>query len=160
MKLYTFQEYHQKTEEIFNHLRLEVLKILPTSRIEHVGSSSIPGSISKGDLDVVVSVSKGHLDSSIQKILGIGYAEKKDTLRTDELCMLTTEKYDHDVAIQLIAEGSEFENFILFRDQLRMNPSLVEEYNHIKLFHQSSAPDDYREAKAKFIYRVLEAAGS
>lgn len=58
-------------------------------------------------------------------------------------------------AIQLVAEGSHFDMFIAFRDSLLAHPSLVAEYNQVKL-HAAHLPDtEYREKKSTFIERVI-----
>ena len=40
MKLLKYEEYSKRTDAIYNQLKLELLNILPTARVEHIGSSS------------------------------------------------------------------------------------------------------------------------
>ncbi len=61
MKLKKYEEYSSHVEFLFTKLSQELKLILPNARIEHVGSSSIAGSISKGDLDVFVGVDQVNL---------------------------------------------------------------------------------------------------
>lgn len=49
---------------------------------EHVGSSSVPGAISKGDLDIYVGVDPQEHASAVLKLIDCGYKVKADTLRT------------------------------------------------------------------------------
>jgi GrpB-like predicted nucleotidyltransferase (UPF0157 family) len=56
MKLLTPDQYQLIAEEAFSDVREALARALPFARVEHVGSSSIPGSISKGDIDVCVIV--------------------------------------------------------------------------------------------------------
>lgn len=70
--------------------------------------------------------------------------------------MLVTDKYNYDVAIHLIVEGSEFEDFVKFRDALIADFRLVEEYNKLKSQHLDSSVNKYREEKNKFISMVLK----
>lgn len=153
MKLYKFEEL--KVSEIFEKLRTEVSQLLPFARIEHIGASSIPGSISKGDLDVFVGVDADQFQNSLDILKTIGYQEKQGTFRSDDLCMLITDKYHHDVAIQLVRNGSEFEDFLRFRDALRANKNLVDQYNQIKREAVSLPENEYRSKKAIFIQSVL-----
>jgi|LULL01.1.fsa_nt_gb GrpB-like predicted nucleotidyltransferase (UPF0157 family) len=69
--------------------------------------------------------------------------------------MLITGQYNYDVAIQLIVIGSQFENFILFKDALINNQKLVDTYNQIYIKYQHEADDLYRSEKSKFIKKVL-----
>jgi GrpB-like predicted nucleotidyltransferase (UPF0157 family) len=156
MKFLKASDYQEKVNSIFRILESELLELLPSICIEHIGSSSIPNAISKGDLDVFISVSLDSFLEVLEVIKSIGFEEKKGTLRTDELCMLVTDKFNDDVAVQLVVEGSEFENFIIFRDLLRMSPQLVEEYNDLKLASVGLSEDEYRMKKSKWIKGVID----
>ena len=92
---------------------------------------------------------------AVRTLEAAGHVVKADTLRTPELCMLESPRQDWDVALQVVAQGSEFEFFMRFRDALRADPRLVEQYNRIKLEHASLGPQRYRDAKARFIAAVL-----
>ncbi|MCF8059304.1 MAG: GrpB family protein [Bacteriovoracaceae bacterium] len=69
--------------------------------------------------------------------------------------MLYTEKYNHDVAIQLVVNGSEFKDFIRFRDILRSDERLLREYNELKLSSSDLNEDEYREKKSKWVQGIL-----
>jgi len=105
------KDYQPKVNKIFLDLKKSLLQLLPNVQIEHIGASSIPNAVSKGDLDVYVGVEEELFLQALEKIKSLGFTEKKDTLRTNELCMLITHKYNYDVAIQLVVKGSEFEDF-------------------------------------------------
>lgn len=70
--------------------------------------------------------------------------------------MLITDKYQHNVAIQLEVIGSEFEDFIRLRNILNKSPDLVNEYNILKAECEGMEPDAYRAKKRLFIERVLK----
>lgn len=148
-------EYQPVANQIFLKLKRQILKYLPYAEVEHIGSSSIQGAMSKGDLDIYVAVSKENINSSISIFEGMGFRIKQDTLRTESLCMLESSSYDIDVAIQVVRSGSEFENFLWFRDELKSNPSLVAEYNKLKIECEGFSPNKYRAKKSEFIDKVL-----
>jgi GrpB-like predicted nucleotidyltransferase (UPF0157 family) len=58
MKFYEASEYQECTNRLFEIYRAKIILLLPTARIEHIGSSSVPGAISKGDLDIFVGVER------------------------------------------------------------------------------------------------------
>ncbi len=155
MKLKKYEEYSSHVEVLFTILSQELSLILPDARIEHIGSSSIQGSISKGDLDVFVGVEQEHFNDALDKIVSIGFTEKKDTFRSNELCMLVTTKYDYDVAVQLISNESEFEDFLRFRNLLRYNSDLLRQYNEVKLSDENLCEVKYRKNKNDFILHTL-----
>jgi GrpB-like predicted nucleotidyltransferase (UPF0157 family) len=144
-----------RIEEIFDELSHRLRSMLPNSRIEHVGSSSIPGTISKGDLDIFVGVSPLEFEQSISLVQSIGFYEKSDTMRTESLRMMVTDEYQEDVAIQIVSNGTEFECFIDFRDKMRSNPELVSKYNELKINCNGMPHEQYREVKSSFIESVL-----
>lgn len=153
MKFYKENEYRRQCEDLFIAYKEQIHRLIPSARVEHIGSSAIPGSISKGDLDIFVGVDSHNHDESIKILTSLGFKEKENTLRTPELCML--ERDDQDVALQVVANGSRFEYFIEFREKLIYSPKLLEKYNALKLSCQSLDPDEYRERKSKFIEQIL-----
>ncbi len=155
MIFYKPEEYLHKIRPIYALVKKRVSAELPEAQVEHIGSSAITGAISKGDLDILVRVSAANFEFALNRIQKMGFVEKAGTLRTDSLCMLITEDYDLDVAIQLIVSGSEFEEFALFRDRMNLRPVLVEKYNQLKLACAGMSEVEYRKIKSEFIANVL-----
>jgi GrpB-like predicted nucleotidyltransferase (UPF0157 family) len=56
MKFFEQNEYQEKCSALFLKIKSEISTVLPSAKIEHIGSSSVPGVISKGDLDIYVGV--------------------------------------------------------------------------------------------------------
>ncbi|MBU2709652.1 GrpB family protein [Zooshikella harenae] len=157
MKFFYPEQYQTKCIQRFLHFREKILNLLPfSSRVEHIGASSIPGAISKGDLDIFVGVEPSVIENAIIMLQSLGFEEKLDTLRTSELCML--ESPFENVAIQVVANGSKFEFFLTFRDLLSSSPQLVEEYNNLKMSCVGLTHSEYREKKSAFVERVLAQA--
>ena len=155
MKFYSSSQFFERNQVAFEDIRSEVQSVLPSARVEHVGASAISGLISKGDLDVFVGVDLQEFDEAVSKLKLLGCREKQDTLRTGSLCMLVVERYEWDAAIQLVANGSEYEFFLKFRDKLAESPNLVEQYNKLKAECTGMKGDEYREVKSRFIEEVL-----
>ena len=154
MKFYKAEEYQPACKDVFCKYALEIAALLPDAVIEHVGASSIPNAVSKGDLDILVGVDGSELEGAVKLLSTLGFKEKTDTLRTPELCML--ESYSgEDVAFQVVAHGPEFEMFVGFRNTLRENPELIHQYNQLKMSCEGWSHDDYRRTKSAFVERVL-----
>ncbi len=113
-------------------LKHDLDQSLKDARIEHIGPSAIVGAISKGDLDVFVGVKVENFEKNLENIKGLGFIEKHGTLRTESLCMLVTDKYQDDVAIQLVVNGSQFEDVVRFRNILNQKSQIVIDYNILK----------------------------
>lgn len=157
MRLLKPSKYQEQAVSIFTAVASKVSRLLPDAQLEHIGASAIPGAVSKGDLDICVLVAPQAHAQAVQTLEAAGYAIKADTMRTPALCMLLSPRSDMDVALQVVAKGSEFEFFLHFRDALRADPSLVEQYNQLKTRFATRGEERYRAEKSRFITAVLTA---
>jgi len=157
MKLLDSSSYQAQAATAFASVADEVSRLLPNAQLEHIGASAISGAVSKGDLDICVLVAPQAHAQAVQTLQATGYAIKADTLHTPALCMLLSPRSDMDVALQVVAKGSEFEFFLHFRDALRANPALVEQYNQLKTRFATRGEERYRAEKSRFITAVLTA---
>ncbi|MEK8047883.1 GrpB family protein [Ideonella margarita] len=158
MQLLNPIDYQPTAVQVVEDLAHEFVHLLPGCRIEHVGSSAIPGVVSKGDIDVCVLVPAQQHQPTVAALERVGYVAKRDTLRTPELCMMLSPRGDVDLALQVVAEGSRFEFFMRFRDALRASPALVKAYNEVKQSAACLSAEEYRAAKSAFIASVLHTA--
>ena len=149
------EKYQSEAESTFLKLKDMIFINLPWAKIEHIGSSAIKGAISKGDLDVFVGVPGNKFEESLRLLKSLDFQIKQDTLRNSSLCMLETQSYDMDTAIQLVELGSSFENFLIFRDKLNLRSDLVASYNLMKENCTGKAEEEYRAIKSIFIQKVL-----
>ena len=142
----------------FDAVTRELALLLPDAQVQHMGATSVPGSWSKGDVDLAVLVVPATHAASVLRLQAAGYRVEADTLRTPELCMLRAPRTDLDLALQVLAHGSAFaHDFLRFRDALLASPALVARYNAIKTEHASAGMQAYRAAKSRFIAQVLSA---
>lgn len=148
------EQYQQRCAQLFNSYQKDISALLPFAKIEHIGSSAIPNAISKGDLDIYIEVMSEQFEFAIEQLKTLNFIEKQNTLRTHELCMLESLNND-DVAFQIVVTDSVFTFFLAFKNKLINSPTLVNEYNQLKLQCSHLDPDQYRTIKSDFINRVL-----
>lgn len=148
------EKYQQRCAQLFNSYHKAICALLPFAKIEHIGSSAIPNAFSKGDLDVYIEVLPDQFEFAIEQLKTLNFIEKQNTLRTSELCMLESLNND-EVAFQVVVTDSIFKFFLTFRDKLIASPTLVNEYNQLKLESSHLDHDQYRAVKSNFIERVL-----
>ncbi|MFA2945331.1 GrpB family protein [Acinetobacter pittii] len=148
------EQYQQRCAQLFNSYQKDISTLLPFAKIEHIGSSAIPNAISKGDLDIYIEVMPEQFEFTIEQLRTLNFIEKQNTLRTHELCMLESLNND-DVAFQIVVTDSIFTFFLTFKNKLISSPTLVNEYNQLKLQCSHLDPDQYRTIKSDFINRVL-----
>ena len=88
MKLLEPDAYQPLAGEVFHQLSSIIQKALPACRVEHIGSSSIEGAVSKGDLDIFVGVEPEGFEDAVAAIESLGFRIKTESLKNDSLCPL------------------------------------------------------------------------
>lgn len=130
-------------------------------RIEHIGSTSVPGLAAKPIIDILLVVANsGDEASYLPQLKKVGYELRVREPDFYEHRMLRTP--ERDVQIHVFSLGSpEIEHYITFRDRLRSNESDRKRYEEIKrqLTAQSwSDMNAYVNAKTEVIEKILSEA--
>ncbi len=128
-------------------------------RVEHVGSTAVSGLLAKPIIDVLVIV--GSLDDAagcIAPLAGLGYAFVDYPQNTDRRFFRKGKPRTHH--IQIVEHDSPAARaYIGFRDALRADPSLREEYAALKRASQRELKHrraQYGERKSELIRRALQ----
>jgi GrpB-like predicted nucleotidyltransferase (UPF0157 family) len=130
-------------------------------QIEHVGSTSVPGLAAKPRIDIMPGLAtEDDLDRIIEPMVELGFRYVPDY--EDEMPyrrLFTRDAGGTQIAcnVHTVAVGSEFwERHLLFRDYLRANPDVADEYAQLKrdLAPRFTVTNDYADAKTEFIRSV------
>jgi GrpB-like predicted nucleotidyltransferase (UPF0157 family) len=144
---------------------LAVIFPAPTFRIEHIGSTSVPGLAAKPIIDILLGApALARIEARIPAIEANGYRyrpELETVLPQRRYFVKPTDspRNFHLHAVEL--ESTFWIEHLLFRDALRAQPSLSAEYGALKYELASRHRDDrgaYTDAKAPFIRSVIERA--
>lgn len=133
---------------------------LPWAEIEHVGSTAVPGCLTKGDIDVLVRVDHGDFERSALVLDGLLVRSSRNAAAEDYV------EYDYlsgavAASVQLVVAGCWHDDrFHGLRAALLLDPAAVERYNDLKLRYVGRDMDGYRQAKSEFIESLLDADGS
>lgn len=163
----TLVEYDPEWLGVFERERGLLLRVLgeAVAEIEHIGSTAVPGLVSKPIIDIMVGLYDFSMaDSLAPKIVNMGYTyfpEFEDVMPNRRFFKkLSNGNATHH--IHMVEMGSEFwQNHLLFRDYLRGNPDVAEEYALLKkeLAKQNwKDSNDFAEAKTEFIRKVKKRA--
>ncbi len=155
------EELEQETRAAFELHRELLLVLLPGAEVEHVGSTAVPGALTKGDLDLVVRVDQATFPTAIG-MLGSHYAAHQPKNWTPTLASFKDPSSRRpEVGVQLVVAGSHDDRlFGPFRDALVRDPALLARYNELKRGLDGAEYQRYTEQKGKFIERVLREIGS
>jgi GrpB-like predicted nucleotidyltransferase (UPF0157 family)/chloramphenicol 3-O-phosphotransferase len=147
-------------EEIAQRVRDAVADL--SARVEHVGSTSVPGLAAKPiiDIDVVVD-SAEDLAPAIERLRSLGYVYQGDKgIKGREAFMWPRGARPHH--LYLVVQGSQpYLDHIEFREYLRDHPEVASEYADLKTSLAEQHGDDrpgYENSKADFVTSVLQTA--
>lgn len=144
-----------QVQSLLARVLAELKRLLPWSEIEHIGATAVPGSITKGDVDVLVRVSPTAFQTSAD-ILKAHFSIKQPSNWTQGFASFGDDVgYDFPLGIQLVAKNSENDFLIYLRDYLISNPDFLSEYNQLKIRHADEGPDAYWKAKDSFFTKIL-----
>lgn len=138
--------------EAFGAQRARIARLLPRAEVEHVGSTAIPGALTKGDLDVLVRVPAERFETAVAALCGL-YAIHQPQNWTPTYASFTDDtSREPPVGVQLVVAGSADDAlFAPFRDAMIADPALLAQYNAMKLRFDGTDYAEYTDAKHAFI---------
>lgn len=136
-------------------------------RIEHCGSTSVPGLAAKPVIDIQISVARLQpLAPHVSALARIGYTHRPHPDDAFAPFLHRPERWPHSHHVHLVGAGGDEERRVLaFRDWLRVHPETARRYESLK---RELAPrfaadrfetrQAYADAKGDFIEQVLRLA--
>jgi len=148
-----FNEEKENLKSIFNNLAIN---------IEHIGSTSVEGLSSKPIIDIAVTLNKlDDFDKVKEYFEKEPYSVKEDCV-SDEILIRKGSEDNRTHFIHVMEKTSpRYKNTILFRDYLRNNKEVLEEYEKLRKELAEKYADDrkmYTASKNDFIQKVLKKA--
>jgi GrpB-like predicted nucleotidyltransferase (UPF0157 family)/predicted kinase len=157
-------DYNEEWPALFERLAATVHAAVADlgSRVEHVGSTSVPGLAAKPiiDMDVVVP-SPADLPGAIERLRRIGYVYQGDKgIEGREAFLWPPQVPEHHLYV--VVDGNRpHSDHVRFRDHLRRHPEVATAYAALKrdlALHHGADRVAYTDAKTAFITSALEAA--
>jgi GrpB-like predicted nucleotidyltransferase (UPF0157 family) len=136
-------------------------------RIDHNGSTAVPGLAAKPVIDIQVSVLSLHpIDSYAEPLAAIGYSHLPHA--DDAFCpfFYKPARWPHTHHVHVVRHGGDEERRTLaFRDYLRSHDDAAREYERLKLAlavryaaESAAERESYAQAKSEFVERILAIA--
>jgi GrpB-like predicted nucleotidyltransferase (UPF0157 family) len=141
----------------------QLFGFIPSLKVEHFGSTSVPGLAAKPILDIMVAVESRDLwPSLIEPIKCIGYVYWDSNPKGDEMFFVKGmppfgEKRTHHLHVYDF-QGPRWKKELAFRDHLRSQPEEARRYGILKrelALKFTSDREAYTDAKTVFIQTVL-----
>ncbi|PGZ90952.1 GrpB family protein [Bacillus sp. AFS029533] len=144
----------EKAEKSFLIQRKLINGLLPEADVQHVGSTAIPNSLTKGDLDIQVRVIPEQFQKAVNELKNV-FELNEGSIKTDTFRAFKNDSNDPPLGVQLTIVDSEFDFFWKFRDILLLNDAYRVEYDNLKRKFEGKEMDDYRECKNKFFEKLM-----
>ncbi|HLR41977.1 MAG TPA: GrpB family protein [Pseudogracilibacillus sp.] len=101
---------NSNTENTFNTQKERIKQVIPAADIQHVGSSAIPNSLTKGDLDIQVRVSSKSFIRAVKELSKL-YVLNEGSIKTNEFRSFKDDAISPPLGVQLTVFDSEFDYF-------------------------------------------------
>jgi putative glutamine amidotransferase len=159
---YGLSDYDERWPDRFEREAEQILAALPAdtvARIDHVGSTSVPGLAAKPIIDIQLSlVSMVPRSAYVDPLVALGYDWTPDPWDDQHEYFNRSEGDDQMVHIHACEAGSDWERrHLAFRDALRSDPDAAAEYEALKRRLAADHPQDimaYVDGKTHFVRRI------
>ncbi|RSD26609.1 GrpB family protein [Mesobacillus subterraneus] len=149
------EEVFHLAEQAFNETKKRILELIPRSDVQHVGSTAIPGSMTKGDLDIQVRVSPEDFQDTAEALSAI-YEINDGSTQTKSFQSFKDDCATPPLGIQLTVIDSDLDIFWRLRDVLMKNEHLRTEYDQLKSSCHGKRMEEYRQEKSLFFQKVMD----
>jgi len=162
-----FRAYDPQVVEVARFLGSAIQGVEPLLRVEHVGSTSVPGCGGKGIIDLMVLYPEGLLARARTVLDDSGFQKQSGRELFPESRPMRVGRVEHagrsfQIHAHVIALGSdEHRELICFREALRASSELRHRYEERKRAILAMGIEDsidYCKAKGSFITDVLKEA--
>ena len=140
-------------ESVLTELRSDLRVVAPGVEVEHIGATSMPDGITKGDVDVNLRVDHDRFDQMVVA-LSTRFDIAQPQNWTGTFASFSDTRRGIPVGIQVTVTGSDDDFLVELRDRLRADPELRHEYDEIKRMNVGAGRDAYWGAKDDFLRRV------
>jgi GrpB-like predicted nucleotidyltransferase (UPF0157 family) len=157
-------DYDPRAREVALKISELIESRMPEMKVEHVGSTAVPGCAGKGVVDLMVLYPEGGLERIKNLLDEFGFKPQTTRDPFPEDRPMRTGSFEFSGTVfrlhaHVVSENAaEAFDFRLFRDALRTDPALRAAYEALKLELISAGITDgvdYAEAKTDFVKKVL-----
>ncbi len=161
----TFEDYDERYPLVFDRLVEEINLVCAGIRVEHVGSTAIPGLGGRGTIDAVLLGPESSRASIVATLLQGGFARapfswiETTLLRTVELAGRR-----YSALLYVVADGDEVaQGWLAMREYLRARPHEAQRYAEVKREAVAAGhvqPFTYQQAKTPYLEKLAQQLAS
>jgi GrpB-like predicted nucleotidyltransferase (UPF0157 family) len=136
-------------------LREDLGRLVPGIEIEHIGATSLPDGLTKGDVDVNLRVTPEQFDHVISTLSWhLDIAQPHNW--TAACASFSDDRRALPVGVQVTVTGSDADFLVTLRDRLAGDARLRQDYSLIKQQNATAGADAYWSAKNDFLRQILD----
>ncbi len=149
------EAFRQKVQSLFEEQRNRIQSLLPEADVQHIGSTAIPNSLTKGDLDIQVRIPTELFAEAVNKLSKI-YATNEGSHHSATFAAFKDDALDPPLGVQLTVIDGEEDFFWKLRDFFLAHDDYRLEYDNLKKQFDGKSMDQYREVKGSFIENLMQ----
>jgi GrpB-like predicted nucleotidyltransferase (UPF0157 family) len=159
-----YVDYDAAAIDVARAIAVLIESVAPWAKVEHIGSTAIPGCAGKGIVDIMVMYPPDRLEATRAAVDALGFQRQKTGHIFPDERPMRVGAMEHDgkryrLHAHVIAAASpEVESLRRFRDLLRADSALRDAYQDKKraILHSGlREPRAYTQAKGEFITSVI-----
>ncbi|MFI5356077.1 MAG: GrpB family protein [Opitutales bacterium] len=151
----TVEELRPQVEQTLAAQWARLLRLAPGADIQHIGSTSIPGTVTKGDIDVAVRVPAADFEPTVASLRSAYEVAQPQNWSATFASFKDDATGPLPFGVQVMVIGSETDHLVALRDLLIRDPAARARYNEVKQQHDGLDPDTYWQAKDRVIASLL-----
>ena len=152
---YPSSEYIEQINLLFEQHKRKIIEAIPSAEVEHIGATSVPNAMTKGDLDLLVSVEEEQFVSAVEQLKNLYEIHQPENWTNCFASFKDENNFVIPVGIQVVITGSQVDYFAQLRDLLIEQPELLIQINKLKSSFEGKDTESYIKAKGEFYERVL-----
>jgi GrpB-like predicted nucleotidyltransferase (UPF0157 family) len=143
--------------------------VRPDLVVEHIGSTSVPGLPGKGIVDLGTETDAGAIPAVTEAMYGLGFGPQPGPDPWPPERPMLVGSYalhgrEYRIHFHVQPRGGDYELDLRFRDALRADPVLADEYARVKRGFIDAAPapvdgPEYQDAKGAWIVETFDRLG-
>jgi len=142
-------------ETILQQLFARIRAVADDADLHHIGATSIPGALTKGDVDVLLHVSRDRFATTVRSLKAEFAIKQPENWTSDFASFGDDATYELPIGIQVTVKDSANDVFLFLRDYLVEHPDVLNAYNRLKQDSYDKEPQLYWQAKDEFFSRIL-----
>ena len=141
-------------QEVIASFERDLGSALANVEVHHIGATSLPFGLTKGDVDVNVRVDESRFPAVVETLDEPLAAAQPDNW-TATFASFSADAYALPLGVQVTVIGSPDDFLLALRDHMRADASLLRRYDNIKVAAASGGSDAYWMAKDALLRQVL-----